>query len=67
MIDALHESAHTGNAVVLDNYAPFDFRKKIINNKAVTKKFRHSLCYYFMVIRVSAFSYCERSPPSIFI
>ena len=28
MIDALHESAHTGNAVVLDNYAPFDFRKK---------------------------------------
>ena len=27
MIDALHESAHTGNAAVLDNYAPFDFRK----------------------------------------
>ena len=26
MIDALHESAKTGQAVVLDSYEPFDFK-----------------------------------------
>ncbi len=27
MIDALHESAHSGKAIVLDEYEPFDFKK----------------------------------------
>ncbi len=27
MVDALHESAHSGNSVKLDEYTPFDFKK----------------------------------------